>query len=269
MTSDRIDGAGSRRLWRYARLVCLGAAALATFVAFTTFSTFTASAASTPAGAGAAMPKNFVAKYEASFRGVPITAVRSLKTLDNGLQELRFSADSWLASIDEFSHFRWDDSGQAVPKNYQYHRKGLGRDRRAVLSFNWAERRVTNNVQNKPWEMDLPDSALDKLSYQIQLRRDLLNGKPVLRYAVADGGKIKHYLFETAGEEVLETPIGKLHTLKIKRTREKNAKRVTYLWLAKDWDLLVVRISQQEKDGKPYEIILADAKLDGKPVTGF
>ncbi|TQV86800.1 DUF3108 domain-containing protein [Exilibacterium tricleocarpae] len=242
------------RLIRCAGLACLGLAVM------------------WPAATGATtglLPKNFTAKYEASFKGVPITAVRSLKTLDNGLQELRFSADSWLANIDEFSHFRWNEQGQVVPKNYEYHREGLGRDRHAILSFNWEDKRVVNNVQNKPWTMDLPAEALDKLSYQIQLRRDLLNNKQSGRYIVADGGKIKHYLFEVVGEEVLQTPVGRLHTIKVKRVREKSNKRITHLWLAKDWNLLVVRISQQEKDGKPYEIILAKAKIDGEAVKGF
>lgn len=238
-----------QRLFRYACVACLlsGTAVTAT----------------------AEIPKHFTAKYEASFKGVPITAKRSLKALDNGLLELRFSADSWVANISEFSHFHWGEQGRVVPKNYEYHRQGLGRDRHAVLSFNWEDRRVINNVQNKPWEMDLPEEALDKLSYQIQLRRDLLNNKKSGRYTVADGGKIKHYLFEVVGEEVLQTPVGRLNTIKVKRVRENSNKRLTYLWLAKDWDLLVVRISQQEKDGKPYEIILANAKIDGKPVKGF
>ncbi len=214
-------------------------------------------------------PKPFTATYETSFSGLPITAVRSLKNLDNGQQELRFTAKSWLASIEEFSHFTWSKEGNLVPQLYEYHREGLGRDRHAVLSFDWEDNKVTNNVQNKPWVMELPELALDKLSYQEQLRRDLINDKPAMRYAVADGGRIKHYLFKTMGEEVLETPIGKFHTIKVKRVREKNNNRITYLWLAKDWNYLLIRINQRKKNGKPYEITLANAEIEGIPVKGF
>lgn len=214
-------------------------------------------------------PKAFNAEYKARFNGIPVTATRELKKLANGQQELRFSADSWLAKIEEFSQFKRNKEGQLVPLTYEYHRTGMGKDRHALINFDWTEKKVTNNVQKKAWVMDLPENTLDKLSYQVQLQQDLINEKPVLDYTVADGGRIKHYIFETLGEEILDTPIGKFQTVKIKRTRKNNNKRITYLWLAKNWNYLVVRIQQQELKGKPYEIILSGATVDGKKVKGF
>ncbi len=40
------------------------------------------------------------------------------------------------------------------------------------------------------------------------------------------------------------------------------------LWFAKDWNYLLVRLSQIESDGQHYEIVLKDATMDGEPVIG-
>ncbi|MGH1372847.1 MAG: DUF3108 domain-containing protein [Cellvibrionaceae bacterium] len=216
----------------------------------------------------AELPQPFTAVYKAQYGSLTITATRSLQKLNDDTMELRFAAKSWLARIEEVSQFNWDKQGQLVPQNYHYQRSGLGRDREAYLDFDWKKRKVVNNVQNKPWSMKLPQDALDKLSYQLQLRHDLINAKADMHYQIADGGRLKTYSFEILGEETLNTPVGQLNTVKVKRIR-KNAKRTTHLWLAKDWNHLVVKIQQTEKDGKHYEINLASADLNGQPVKGY
>lgn len=214
------------------------------------------------------LPKPFKAVYEAKYGGLSVTATRTLRSVDGNAMELRFLASSWLAKIEEVSTFTWGTEGQLIPQHYLYKRSGLGRDRNAELNFDWQTQKVVNNVQNKPWTMPVPSDAQDKLSYQLQLRHDVHNRKTDMNYQVADGGRIKHYQFEVQGEEVLTTPVGKLNTTRVKRIRDDN-ERVTILWLANDWDHLLIRIQQQEEDGKHYEINLASAELNGTPVKGF
>ena len=213
------------------------------------------------------LPKPFTAVYKANYSGLGIKATRRLEQLPNGEMKLSFVAKSFIASIEETSRFRWLESGQLQPQQYGYHRTGLSRDRHAELTFDWNKHTVTNDVQNKPWTMDLPEWALDKLSYQLQLRVDLNNQRTDMHYTVADGGKLKTYRFEILGEEVLDTPLGQLNTVKVKRIRN-HQKRETLLWLARDWDHLLVRVQQKEK-GKSYQIEVAEAKIDGQPITGL
>jgi hypothetical protein len=209
----------------------------------------------------------FTAVYQANYSGINVTATRSLKVLDDGSAELRFSAKSWLATIEEFSILRWQ--GQHLqPQRYEYHRVGMGRDRHAVLTFDWHKGKVRNNVEGKPWSMALPAGTLDKLSYQLQLQSDLLHRNATPPYSVADGGRLKEYHFAVEGEEILQTPLGAIATVKVRRVRPTNDERTTYLWLAKDWDYLLVRLRQQEDDGKNYEINLASAEINGQAVTG-
>lgn len=211
-------------------------------------------------------PKDFRAIYKAKFSGFSIEASRELHTLPNQQQQLSFRASTWLAKLNETSQFSWGDVGQLIPRRYEYHRSGLGKPRNAVLDFDWARLKVVNNVQEKPWSMSIPELTLDKLSYQLQLRSDLLNGKQSLQYDIADGGRLKTYLFEMVGEEMLQTRLGKLATVKIKKIRSTGKKRTTYIWMAKNWDYLLVKLQQTENNGKTYAIHLLSAEIDGETV---
>lgn len=214
-------------------------------------------------------PKNFEAVYKARYHGISVTATRSLQTLEDGSQRFIFHADSWLASLKETSLFRWNDDNQIQPIRYQYERKGLGRNREAVLDFDLENQRVTNNVESRPWRMDIPQGVLDKLNYQLQIRADLLNGRPLLHYQIADGGRLKDYAFEVLGEEVVKTSAGRFNAVKIRRLREADDDdRSTTFWMARDWDYMIVRL-QQKEDDSTYEIDLHKAVLDGQKVKGF
>lgn len=214
-------------------------------------------------------PKSFEAIYKARYHGISITATRSLQNLEDGSQRLVFHADSWLASLKEISLFRWNEDHQIRPIRYRYERTGLGRNREAELDFDLVNKRVTNNVQRRPWNMDIPEGVLDKLNYQLQIRADLLSGKPLLHYQIADGGRLKEYSFEVLGEEVVKTSAGRFNAVKIRRLRkDEDDDRSTTFWMARDWDYMIVRL-QQKEDDSTYEIDLHEAVLDGKKVKGF
>src|SRR5690625_8003441 len=100
--------------------------------------------------------------------------------------------------------------------------------------------------------MDTSKHVQDPLSYQVQLQRDLIDGRENLSYQIANNGGLREYSFEVVDEEVLETPLRKVNTVKVMRSR-KNHDRVTYAWLAKDWDNLLRRLQQQE-DGESHTI---------------
>ena len=216
----------------------------------------------------APLPKTFSNEYTATAFGFDITVRHELKQNSDGTFDMHFHAESWFASIDEVSHLLINtEKEQVIPLHYTYKRRVMGRDRDADLTFNWADKTVTNNVQNTSWKMGIADQVQDKLSYQLQLQLDLINGKKNLVYQIADGGHLKEYGFEIVDEEMLKTPLGTVKTVKVKRSR-KNDKRLTYAWLAKDFNYLLVRL-QQEEDGDAYTIDLSKANIEGKPIKSF
>lgn len=216
--------------------------------------------------ATAGMPTSFNNEYSTRIFGIKVTVTHELSDLDEGGQQLRFKADSWIGNIEEISQFVWDDE-VVQPRKYFYKRRGLGKNRDAELTFDWDKERVVNDVQGKSWEMDIRRNVQDKISYQIQLQKDLIAGRDKLDYRIADGGEMKDYRFEIVEEERLNTPLGKVDTVKVKRSR-KDDDRVTYAWLAPKWDYLLVRLEQQE-DGDSHTINIDKAQINGKTVESF
>ncbi|MNT99427.1 hypothetical protein D3C72_2422670 [compost metagenome] len=72
------------------------------------------------------------------------------------------------------------------------------------------------------------------------------------------------------GEERVNTKAGVVDAIKVERVRDPTqSSRKTVLWFAKDWDFLLVRLHQVEKDGKEYQIMLKEGEVAGKPVKGL
>ncbi len=217
-----------------------------------------------------AEPSLYRVVYKADYKGLPVSAkgVRELSKAEDGTYLLSSVATALFASITETSKFSFDGT-QLQPIEYQYRRAGIGKKREAILSFDWDSNTVLNNVQNKPWTMDVPLGAMDKLLYQFKLREDLLSAHrsgevwPELSYTIADGGKLKTYEFEVIGEEVIDTPIGPLKTIKAARVRDSRNRQSTF-WLALDYELLLVRFQQIEADGDGFELFLREAEFNGQ-----
>ncbi|UZE95006.1 DUF3108 domain-containing protein [Alkalimarinus alittae] len=197
------------------------------------------------------------AKYSASFKsGIPIngTATHTLIKLSNNIWRYQFNVDSFFADVNEFVYFQYTD-GKVVPITYHYERNGWAvNDRRATLEFNWNEHKVLNDVQGIPWSMGIPDNAVDKLGYQLQIKLDLMAGKEDLVYQVADGGYLKEFHFSIEGEETIKTELGKVTAVVVKKVRSESDNRDSTLWFAKELDYLLVKLIQIEADGERYEI---------------
>lgn len=202
---------------------------------------------------------DFEASYQLKRGNLRIgTMVVELKTATDG--SYQYESRSWPArwaswlfkdKLFETSHGHFID-GQVRPDRYHYQRTGGSREREAVLSFDWDNMTVENNVQDSPWKMDIPQGTLDKLVAQLSMMLALGKGKSEVTFNIADGGKLKEYRFKVLGHETLELPAGTFKTVKITKLR-KNKKRETYFWCAPELNYLPVRIWQREKDDAIYQ----------------
>ncbi len=219
--------------------------------------------------AALADPTPYRAVYQADYKGLPINAlaIRELSRDEKGTYRLSSSAKSFFASVTEFSEFVIQDE-HVLPVQYQYHRSGIGKQRDAVLDFDWVNMKVLNNVQSKPWTMAIPVGTLDKLLYQLKVRQDLLRAHnqgqewPLLKYQIADGGKLKTYEFKVIGEERVTTPLGELNAIKATRIKQRPNRKTTF-WLAPEYEFLLVRFHQIE-NGKGFDLLLKEAEFGGK-----
>ncbi|MBU3058094.1 DUF3108 domain-containing protein [Pseudomonas indica] len=214
--------------------------------------------------------KPFSASYTADWKQLPIsgTAERSLKRLDDGRWQLGFEAAMLVASLTEQSTFRVEND-TFLPLNYRFNRSGLGKAKQVELDFDWTEKQVLGSDRGDPVRLLLNRGLQDKSTYQLVLQHDVADGKKSMSYQVVDGDEIETYDFRVLGQEQVETKAGIVDALKVERVRDPTqSNRKTILWFAKDWDYLLVRLHQVEKDGKEYQIMLEEGTVDGKPVKG-
>ena len=227
--------------------------------------TLLTSALATNSYAEQSMP-SFNATYKANVKGLSVDATRELTALNHGLYQLDFKATSWAANISESSAFKWQ-KGKIKPVRYDYEQKALGKNRTRQLTFDWNNQAIVSTEKGKSTVIPNKNLALDRLSYQLQLQYDLINNTQQLEYQIADRGKMKQYRFEVIGEEVIDTAVGQLNTVKIKVVRQ-NKGRITYLWFAKDWQYLLTRLEQYENNKKEFQLKLNSAQVGSKAVLG-
>lgn len=205
--------------------------------------------------------------YSASLSGAPISgnAKRSLIQNKDGSWTLSFRADMLIYSFDEESRFRFN-SGKIQPESYSLEKGSFGRKRTSAVQFDWGSKFANSERDKKSWKIPLVTNDLDKISYQQQLQYDVSAGLKNFSYAVIDKDERDTYTFQVDGQEILETPIGKLDTVRLKMIRDNN-KRQTWIWLAKDWGDLLVKLKQTEK-GKDYIVTLENGTVRGQAIEG-
>ncbi len=181
---------------------------------------------------------------------------RSLTSTSGGQWLFRTYASAMIASIEEETTVTFN-SAQVIPQNYHYKKKVLGKKKEAKLAFDWVTMSVNNDIDDKPWKMEIPEFTQDKLSYQLQMRLDLKAGKKgPLSYKIADGGRLKVYDFNIIGNEKIQSPLGEYDTIKVEMDRGPEASRETYIWYAPALDYMIVKLKQIEGDGKIYALQL-------------
>lgn len=225
---------------------------------------------SLPASLMAADLQPFSATYTADWKQLPFSgkAERSLKQQDDGTWKLDFSASMLVASLNETSWLSLVN-GDIRPHQYRYARKGMGKSKKIKQNFDWDTQQATGSDRGTPISLTLIQGVQDKSSYQLALQRDIAEGKTSMSYQVLDGDDLDTYDFRVLGEESVETVVGSVDAIKVERVRDPTqSKRVTILWFAKDWDFLLVRLQQVERDGKEYQIILENATVNNKTVKG-
>ncbi|TBR41121.1 DUF3108 domain-containing protein [Marinomonas agarivorans] len=199
-------------------------------------------------------PLPFLAPYSATYSTVWKKGI-SLKV--KGTQELikqsdnqwlfLFKAKTFFASLKESSLFQLDENNQIQPLAYHYRSSAFGKERQAKLVFDWQKQQVVNDVKNTRWKMTIPESTLDKLSVQLQIRQDIKSKKTDLSYRIADGGLLKTWVFQNLGVEKINTKIGAIEAIKVTRIDNRKKDKYTTFWFSPKHDYLLVKLEHRKK----------------------
>lgn len=116
------------------------------------------------------------------------------------------------------------------------------------LRFDWPAGQVEARHNADQATLPLAPGMADPLSLQLLVMGDLQRDQVPAQYRLIDKTEIKTYQIRNQGEEILNTPLGELRTIRINQYTPGKT-RMTTFWVAPDQRFLLVRIAQ-EKNGK-------------------
>ena len=201
--------------------------------------------------------------YAANLNGMDLDAERELRVSGNQYRMIT-SAKNLLGSITEEGSFTLDDRGVIVDQGYEYERSIIGMKKTEELSYDRNSGVARYETKKKKRQVKLEGDYLNRLSYQVQLQRDLVNGTTPLQYQVISRGRLKDYRFEILGEETIDTPLGPFDTVKVRRVREDDD-RETVMWFAPALNYLLVQLWQSE-DGDNHKLVIKDGIINNQPI---
>jgi hypothetical protein len=144
-----------------------------------------------------------------------------------------------------------------VPTEY---RAELGtRERTEVARFDWAARKIALAWKGESRIVDLPAGAQDPLSmlHQLYFMKPIPAAAPL---DIATGRKLYHHVYRIVGEAEIETPLGLVRTLQMRRQDADGARMD--VWLDLDRSLLPARIHSVDRRGMVLEQVIREARLE-------
>jgi uncharacterized protein DUF3108 len=212
----------------------------------------------------------YEAVYASKLKGFNVQVKRSLKVQGDEVSVTVKVKKFWFG-LHENSVLRFRNDDRLYPSTYLHKRRGMSRDHDKDLVFNWSDASVIDLLHPEREPLPVEKPSYDKLSYQTQMRLDLMRNPDMqyVEYCVTNGFRNRIYSFHRLSAEVLETPLGKLNTIKFKREGDDDNRQV-FVWVASDWDFLLVRIDQtKETGGKTERLLLKRANFAGRKVAGL
>ncbi len=225
-----------------------------------TFATLIAVSARAEAPPGSLNP--FAATYEVSLNNLPFKAQahQTLTALGNNRWHLELRVESFLLDTVEVSDFRWDDANcHTVPEHYSYLRKGIGKNRRLDMQFDFDAHSVTRTDAKSTSTFPIIEGTEDKLGHTLALACRIARGaRGTLAVDVAWDHDVRHFDYEVASaEETVKTPFGTYQALRMQRQRA-DSDRITTSWLAETAGWQAVQMQHTEGDGRLFQLRLLD-----------
>jgi hypothetical protein len=205
-----------------------------------------------PSVAGADELKPFAASYAIRASGITAgNAQVQLEKLPDGRWSYQSSTTTtiWVrfllpAKLDSRSVFRIQDN-RVIPETFTAEDGTKDDDDDQNIVFDWAAGRVRGVAERKRVDLPLQPGLLDTLSVQVALMHELLAGRQPERFVLLDKERIKDYLYNTEGQERLQTEAGTWNTV-IYRSSRPGSRNSTWFWCAPELGYLPLKVERRE-----------------------
>jgi hypothetical protein len=128
-----------------------------------------------------------------------------------------------------------------------------GKPKRSA-AFDWERKQATLVDGDNSQTVPLPDNSWDSTSFGYNFAFVPPEAAELAAH-LTDGRRLKQYRYAVLGREKLDTELGTLETLHVRRLQLPEDKRAFEVWLAVDRHNMPVRIRYTEKDGTVFDSI--------------
>lgn len=135
---------------------------------------------------------------------------------------------------------------QIQPQTYQY-RQDDERRREVDATFDWSNGSVVHVYRGKVTTETFETPLIDRLSSTLLMMNALRNGFETVDIQVFDTGRIKSVTFTNDGNETLDTPLGKIETIRVSNKNSTGGSRETTTWFAPSLDYVPVKIEHRKR----------------------
>ncbi|MEH6559529.1 MAG: DUF3108 domain-containing protein [Oceanicoccus sp.] len=211
-------------------------------------------------------PVPYQAVYSGSFAGISAEMKQSLSLTENEQWHLQNSASIAFFGFSEEALFTTNGS-VITPQRYKYNNSTSSK-RSSDLNFDHDLGTAIDLLHSKA-PLSLPEGALDKLSFQTQLRTDLIQAQGNFtekNYVLVDRTKYKNYTVKKLADVTIETKIGTFEAVKLEQRRS-GKESFTLIWTAKNLDHFILRIQRMDGDSSGREVNLQSLTINGKEIA--
>lgn len=212
----------------------------------------------------------FEMTYSTSVSGMDIELTQRLEVNGNHQFKESIVAKGTLGKVTENGLFHLSELGRVIPDSFSKKQKTIIGKRFESQEYDWKAKKLNFSFKERTGSLDLLTDFQDTMTHKQQLRLDLASGLSDIYYTVVKNGQIEYYRYLVVGHEVLETHIGPLNTIVVLRKDADKSKASndiqSKIWLASDWDYLMLKLEAFDKDDTKT-MIFTQGTLDGQPVT--
>lgn len=150
-------------------------------------------------------------------------------------------------------------TGRGLEPDYFWIERGQSADTTESAQFDRRNNTLTYGSGDERRTVPLPDQAQDLLSFVYQLAF-IAPQTGAIQLFISNGRKLDSYDYGVVGEEVLDTPMGKLKTLHLIKIHAAGEDSVD-IWLGAEYRYLPVKVRLTDEDGDSVEQVASKIDL--------
>lgn len=218
--------------------------------------------ASLPAAQGVQVPPKVEIRYKVSLGGMKIGEGHDVFESDGRTYHIVSESNTaGIAAIYRL-HIRRESQGQVVASGLrplQYIEQRNGKLKRKV-EFDWPRKQATLFDGQDSEVVPLPDNTWDSTSFGYNFAF-VPPTTSDLAVNLTDGRRINDYRYAILGREKIDTDLGRMDTVHVKKIQAPGDKRAFEVWLAYEQHYMPVRIRYTEKDGTVFDSVVTEIRF--------